>query len=230
MLLVFGSRPPKDDPPAAQRYALGVRDVLDRVLDATPPTVLLEGGAQGPDLWARHLVSRSDRVSAGWSNRSENVPDEVWRSQGRAAGPLRNARMAKILAGQKGTWNRLAVGFWDGCSRGTRSMISELHRASIPALVFHVDERFQVSWPAEWRSVRFTDQHGTHRLGIAGADAQSARVVLSPYPDLLTMRWSVLYRARDAGGWTDVQIDSWEGWPTVPLRTSAGHGTATGAT
>lgn len=222
MLLVFGSRPPKDDPPAAQRYALGVRDVLDRVLDATPPTVLLEGGAQGPDLWARHLVSRADRVAAGWSNRSEEVSDEVWRSRGRRAGPIRNARMAKILSEQNGARNRLAVGFWDGYSRGTRSMISELHRASIPALVFHVDERFQVSWPAEWRSVLFTNQHGTYRLGIAGVDAQSARVVLSPYPDLLTMRWSVLYRNRDAGGWTDVQIEPWEGWPTVPLTTATG--------
>lgn len=222
MLLVFGTRPPKDDPSAAQRYALGVRDVLDRVLDATPPTVLLEGGAHGPDLWSRHLVSRADRVAAGWSNRSEEVTDEVWRSQGRAAGPLRNARMAKILAEQKGTWMRRAVGFWDGYSRGTRSMISELYRASIPALVFHVDERFQVSWPAEWRSVRFTNQHGTYRLGIAGADAQSARVVLSPYPDLLTMRWSVLYRNRDAGGWTDVQIEPWKGWPTVPPTTATG--------
>ena len=222
MLLVFGSRPPKDDPPAAQRYALGVRDVLDRVLDATPPTVLLEGGAQGPDLWARHLVSRSDRVSAGWSNRSENVPDEVWRAKGRRAGPIRNARMAQILSEQGQPQDRLAVGFWDGISSGTRNMIMGLHRVEIPALIFHLEDRFQVSWPAEWRSVRFTNQHGTYRLGIAGADAQSARVVLSPYPDLLTVPWRLLYRARDLAGWTDVQIEPWEGWPTVPMATATG--------
>lgn len=222
MILVFGSRPPKDEPDMTQRYALDVRNVLDPVLDATPPTVLLEGGAKGHDLWARHLASRADRVAAGWTGRSEEVTDQEWKTLGRAAGPRRNARMAEILRTQNGARNRLAVGFWNGYSRGTRSMISELHRVSIPALVFHVDERFEVSWPAEWRSVRFTNQHGTYRLGIAGADAQSARVVLSPFPDLLTMRWPVLYKNRDAAGWTFVKVEPYQGWPTVSLSTATG--------
>lgn len=222
MILVFGSRPPKDEPDMAQRYALDVRNVLDPVLDATPPTVLLEGGAKGPDLWARHLASRGDRVAAGWTGLSEEVTDQEWKTLGRAAGPRRNARMAEILRTQNETRSRLAVGFWDGKSKGTRSMITELYRVGAAPFVFHVSEDYRMTWPVEWRSVLFTDQNGTIRLVIAGADVQSARVVLSPYPDLLTMRWSVLYKNRDAAGWTFVKVEPYQGWPTVPLSTATG--------
>lgn len=217
MILVFGTRPPSDDPESTQRYAAGVCDVLDRVLDATLPTVLLEGGAKGPDLWARHLVSRADRVGAGWSNQSENVTEEQWRSLGRAAGPLRNKRMAEILKGQSGHLNRLAVGFWNGESAGTRSMITELYRVSIAPLIFHVDERFQVSWPTEWRSVIIAHDDGNFRIVVAGTNVNDARVVLSPLQDLIGMRWPILHRNRDAAGWSGVEVEPWTGWPVAKL-------------
>ena len=223
MILVFGSRPPKDKPDMTQRYALDVRNVLDPVLDATPPTVLLEGGAKGPDLWARHLASRADRVAAGWAGQSEEVTDQEWKTLGRAAGPRRNARMAEILAEQNGARNRLAVGFWDGESTGTKSMIAELYRVGVAPFVFHVSEDYRVTWPVEWRGVEFTGKDGQAlRLVIAGADVQSARVVLSPFPDLLTMHWPVLYKNRDAAGWTFVKVEPYQGWPTVPLSTATG--------
>ena len=37
MILVFGSRPPKDKPDMTQRYALDVRNVLDPVLTPRRP-------------------------------------------------------------------------------------------------------------------------------------------------------------------------------------------------
>ena len=215
MLLVFGTRPMRD-PHAADRYALGVRDVLDRVLDATPPTTLLEGGSRGPDLWARHLAGRADRVAAGWATRSEEVSDEEWAIRGRAAGPERNARMAAILRSQGGTWSRLAVGFWDGVSNGSRSMIRELYRVGIAPFVFHVPADGRVSWPRAWRSVEVTDDEQLrHRIVFAGTDARDARVVLSPWPDLLTLRWAVVYRERDAAEWSFGNVQPYEGWPTV---------------
>lgn len=213
MLLVFGSRPPKNDPHGTDRYALGVRDVLDRVLDATPPTVLLEGGAKGPDLWARHLACRADRVSAGWTNRSENVTDEEWAKIGPAAGPQRNARMAQILRTQGGTWNRRAVGFWDGTSPGTRSMIRELYRVGVPPWVFPIGDDWRVSWPTAWREVEFRQGTAPIRLVVAGSNVDNARVVLSPYADLLGLRWPVVYRNKSEAGWALVSIQPYDGWP-----------------
>ena len=105
---------PKTTHPRPSATPLGVRDVLDRVLDATRPRGLPGGRAQGPDLWARHLVSRSDRVRRRLVQPVGNVPDEVWRSHGRAAGPLRNARMARILAGAEGPGTGWRSAFWMG--------------------------------------------------------------------------------------------------------------------
>lgn len=218
MLLVFGSRPPKDDAHATDRYALGVSGVLDHVFDATPPTVLLEGGARGPDLWARHLANRADRVRAGWTVQSEEVSDEAWATLGRAAGPQRNARMAQILRAQGGTWNRMAVGFWDGVSSGTRSMIRELYRVGVVPWVFPIGDDWRVTWPTAWRAVEFRKDGAPHWLVIAGSSVEDARVVLSPYPDLLGMRWKVLYRNRDAADWRLAFVKPYQGWPTVLLH------------
>ncbi len=47
-----------------------------------------------------------------------------WDKYGRAAGPIRNREMAEVADG--------AVIFWDGESRGTRSMIALLHKFKVP--------------------------------------------------------------------------------------------------
>lgn len=46
---------------------------------------------------------------------------------GKAAGPMRNRQMAEVADG--------AVVFWDGRSRGTRSMIEYLHQKGVPFVV-----------------------------------------------------------------------------------------------
>ena len=92
------------------------------------------------------------------------------------------------------------------------------------------DERFP-GVPCPQVAVRpgSPDQHGTYPAGSLGPTHRAPAWCCPPLT-CSPCAGPVLYRARDAGSWTDVQIDSWEGWPTVPLRTSAGHGTATGAT
>ena len=50
-----------------------------------------------------------------------------WEKFGRAAGPMRNRQMAEVADG--------AVVFWDGRSRGTRSMIGYLRQMGVPHVV-----------------------------------------------------------------------------------------------
>ena len=47
-----------------------------------------------------------------------------WEKFGRAAGPMRNRQMAQVADG--------AVVFWDGKSKGTRSMIGYLRQMGVP--------------------------------------------------------------------------------------------------
>lgn len=82
------------------------------------PTVIIEGGATGADKFARE-----------WAY-VEGCPNETfaadWKSDGRSAGPRRNARM---LADGKPD---LVVAFRGG--RGTADMTAKAERAGIPVL------------------------------------------------------------------------------------------------
>ena len=51
-----------------------------------------------------------------------------WRTHGRSAGPLRNQEMADYAD--------FLIAFWDGQSRGTKSMIDEVIKRKKPYLVF----------------------------------------------------------------------------------------------
>lgn len=53
-----------------------------------------------------------------------------WHEHGKAAGPIRNRQMAS--AGD------VLIAFWDGASRGTLSMITEMVRAGKPVYVMPV--------------------------------------------------------------------------------------------
>lgn len=75
-----------------------------------PPDLIISGGALGVDNAAQLYAEQ------------HNIPFELvlaeWDIYGRAAGPMRNREMADL-----GT-QLLAV--WDGTSRGTKNMISEM--------------------------------------------------------------------------------------------------------
>lgn len=54
-----------------------------------------------------------------------------WALYGRKAGPIRNEKMASLADA--------LICFWDGTSRGTRSMISCAERKGIPVFVKRID-------------------------------------------------------------------------------------------
>ncbi len=94
-----------------------VYDVLDAIHHETPVTAIIEGGAAGADhfacLWsAKRNIDGHQRFAADWT------------LHGKAAGPLRNARM---LAEGKPD---LVIAFPGG--RGTADMVRKAEAAGVP--------------------------------------------------------------------------------------------------
>ena len=79
------------------------------------PTIL-SGCASGADLLGEQFARE-------YSLECRYFPAQ-WEKYGRAAGPMRNRQMAQVADG--------AVVFWDGQSRGTRSMIGYLRQMGVP--------------------------------------------------------------------------------------------------
>jgi hypothetical protein len=90
------------------------------------PTTIISGGAKGADAlgeeWARQRNIPVERYEADWGG-----------IYGRAAGPLRNTKMAE--AGD------VLVAFWDGQSRGTKDMITKAMRAGLITIVWPTNRK-----------------------------------------------------------------------------------------
>jgi hypothetical protein len=97
------------------RHYLDERRVME-VLDAMHPTEIITGDADGADSWAR--------AYATVNNISLRVFNAEWSTFGKAAGPMRNARM--LAEGKPDA----AVAFPGGS--GTRDMIMRLRAAGVP--------------------------------------------------------------------------------------------------
>ena len=84
---------------------------------------IVYGGAAGADymglLWARNHKVRVKTFLAEWS------------VYGRAAGPIRNRKMAN--------YGDYLLAFWDGQSRGTKNMIEEMKRLGKHGEVVYVN-------------------------------------------------------------------------------------------
>lgn len=78
--------------------------------------VVISGRASGAD-------SLGERFAREYRLGCRYFPAQ-WEKFGRAAGPMRNRQMAQVADG--------AVVFWDGRSRGTRSMIGYLRQMGVP--------------------------------------------------------------------------------------------------
>lgn len=70
--------------------------------------IILSGGARGAD-----TIGERYALENGFE--TERYPAE-WKSYGKKAGPIRNKKMAEACD--------IVICFWDGQSRGTKSMIS----------------------------------------------------------------------------------------------------------
>lgn len=82
-------------------------------------TLVVSGGAQG-----------ADKMGEVWAARHQIpvkrfIPN--WYLHGKAAGPVRNAEMADFADE--------AIAFWDGRSRGTKSMIDEMEKRGKKCIV-----------------------------------------------------------------------------------------------
>lgn len=85
-------------------------------------TTIISGGAAGADTLARQLASETGR------NLVEYLPD--WKAHGRAAGPLRNAR---IIADAE-----QVIAIWDGKSKGTADSLKRARAAGLRVVVICV--------------------------------------------------------------------------------------------
>ena len=98
----------------------------DRILSqkvATHQIVIISGAARGADtLGERYAHERGYAV--------EKYPAD-WNRDGKAAGPIRNAQMAKVADA--------LIAFWDGNSRGTQNMIDLARLKPLPFRVVRFD-------------------------------------------------------------------------------------------
>lgn len=92
---------------------------------------VVSGGAMG--------IDRSGEYWAKFRNFPVKRFRADWETHGRSAGPKRNANMAEYADA--------LLAFWDGKSRGTQSMISEMRRAKKPYVVLNIDTNVIVE---EW--------------------------------------------------------------------------------
>ena len=93
---------------------------------------IVSGGAKGADFMGERYAN-----FMGYPVR-KFLPN--WDLYGKAAGPFRNEQMAKY-ASQKG--NGILVAFWDGKSKGTKSMIelAKKHGLDVQIQIYNGDEK-----------------------------------------------------------------------------------------
>jgi SLOG family YspA-like protein len=96
--------------------------VLDALLALRPGLVLIHGDC----------LTGADAQADAWAHARGLYPERHpadWRTKGKRAGPIRNAKMARLGA-------RLCIAFRLPGSRGTRNMISEAKRHGIRVIVY----------------------------------------------------------------------------------------------
>jgi hypothetical protein len=88
-----------------------------------PISEIISGGAKGVDaLGERYAEEMNIQLAIYYAD---------WQKEGRAAGPLRNARMAKD--------GQALIAIWDGKSRGTKNMIETATKRGLKVYVKYVD-------------------------------------------------------------------------------------------
>jgi hypothetical protein len=85
--------------------------------------VVVSGGAKGVDALGEQYASEM--------NLPLNVFMADWQTHGRAAGPIRNRKMAENADA--------LIAIWDGKSKGTKNMIETATKKGLPVYVKRVD-------------------------------------------------------------------------------------------
>ncbi len=89
----------------------------------THNVIIVSGHASGAD-------SLGEKFAADHNLQCELHPAD-WERHGRAAGPIRNEKMAEV--------SDALIAFWDGKSRGTKSMIEIARRKGLQVAVVRYD-------------------------------------------------------------------------------------------
>jgi hypothetical protein len=89
----------------------------------THNVIVISGHASGAD-------SLGEKFAADHNLQCELFPAD-WEHHGKAAGPIRNAKMAEVADA--------LIAFWDGQSRGTKSMIDLAKRKGLQVAVVRFD-------------------------------------------------------------------------------------------
>lgn len=84
---------------------------------------IISGTAEGAD-------KLGERFAAEYGLPLKRFPAN-WDKFGKAAGPIRNAQMAQYAAEEEG----ILVAFWDGQSKGTKSMINEAGKRGLHVII-----------------------------------------------------------------------------------------------
>lgn len=100
-----------------------VNDLLGTFLPVYD-VIIVSGGAQGAD-------SLGERYAREYDLPCESISPD-WEQYGKAAGPIRNAQMARR--------SQALVAFWDGESPGTKNMISMARRMGLITRVIRYDK------------------------------------------------------------------------------------------
>lgn len=102
-----------------------VADTLDSLISAmgTDDITIVSGGCKGADSLGERYAKEHGLALA--------VFPADWKQYGRAAGPLRNRRMAEFASEKHG----ILTAFWNGTSRGTASMIRLAGQYGLEAVI-----------------------------------------------------------------------------------------------
>lgn len=98
-------------------------DLLLKDKHDTHRIIIISGGAKGADsLGERYAKERGYQV---------DIYQAQWGRHGKAAGPIRNGLMADI--------SDAAIVFWDGASKGSKSMVDCMEQRNKKVIVFRYD-------------------------------------------------------------------------------------------
>lgn len=101
--------------------------ILDESLkDISDDIEIVQGGAKGTDALAKHYADTH-------GIKCREFP-ALWNINGRAAGPMRNAKMVKFVRGK----DSKAIFFWDGKSKGTGDCLKKAMKAGIVCEVYSI--------------------------------------------------------------------------------------------
>lgn len=113
---------------AGSRDITDPRHVWDAVREAQTEglevTEVVTGGARGVDTIAHNGATKGGIDTT--------VMHANWEGHGKAAGPIRNRRMAEYADA--------LIAVWDGKSRGTKNMIDEARKRGLAVWVHRIDE------------------------------------------------------------------------------------------